>query len=607
MPRLDLAHRPNFFGHPVSEPYGPVKHLRGDVVIDAETPLHEQLGPDEPEHDSLRDWFIERTQVPLDEGNGTPLVGLLNAYVYRYIHPEITSYHKLSFRARGDVELCARFGFDPSDPLDHSTLSRAYWERLGPENRSHLQLRAAQAAVDAAKAGFEVNDEASLLAVHHLPEAMCHYPEVDPVVDEDDTVEVTDAQKQEAGERVERFLHGIDLHRPDKGTEFDDMEIVEPWKRASIEGRFAEGTSETYDDHDTGSDYDAPCGETLRKPIRDLEIEDEEIVESDLDETVVDYEAARDRVRAEKWGEQLDALNVELLEEAQSYGMFDREVTICVDGTSIEHRPQMSDSAPNSCVKNRGDESSVWCYKQITISAVDCRRSLKLGSVLMRRWNHQSNAVMELLKEAMKHVNIGWVIWDGGFDTGALISFCNHHDLRFVGRKKNQGDVVDSITEETANEEGTTAWEENYQYTSGAKCHVFAIQRGEINLANVSSDGSQTAIGDFLPDGNPGEKWILWTTNSDSLDDHNIIAHGMLYRVRWSIETSYRVIKEHFKASTTSIRDALRIWIWKLAMVLYNAWVLLRILVRDKGVSVAPGEAPVKTHSFQRILQVDYG
>jgi IS4 transposase len=85
------------------------------------------------------------------------------------------------------------------------------------------------------------------------------------------------------------------------------------------------------------------------------------------------------------------------------------------------------------------------------------------------------------------------------------------------------------------------------------------------------------------------------------------MAHGMLYRIRWSIETSYRVMKEHFKASTTSISDAIRIFVWKLALLFYNAWLLLRILLRDKGMVVKPGETALRTHSFQRFLETDYG
>jgi len=607
--RLDHAHRPTFFGHGVGEPFGPVTNLRGGTVIDAGELLHEQVGPDEPEYDSIRDWFVGTTQEPLDEVRGTPLVGLRNAYIYRYVHPEITSHHLLTVKASGDEELCRCFGMDADDPLDQSQLSRAFWERFDRDGRKHLHLSAAKRAVEAAKAGLEVNPEASLLVAHHLPEEMCHYPEIDPIVEEE-TVDVPEGQKNRAAEEVKTFLNRLDLSRPTKGTTFDDPEILEPWKRASTEGRFVEGTSETYDEHDTRSGYSAPCGETLRKPIRDLDVEDDEIVEGDIDKTVIDYESAVNRVRGNKWSERLDEINFDLIEEAQSYGMFDRPVTVCVDGSAIPHRPQSGNGAPDSCIKNRSSEESVWCYEHVTISAVDCRRSIKLGSLLMRDHGKQADLVMELLQQAKDYINIGWVIWDAGFDKGDLISFCNQNNIRFCARKKRGGNVVEDLTEETANEDGTTALERDYKYESGAMCDLFAVQRGEINLANISTDTSeQSSLSDFGPDADDedDEEWILWATNSDSLSEENIMAHGMLYRVRWSIETSYRVIKEHFKASTTSISDALRIFVWKLAMLFYNAWLLLRILLRDKGMVVKPGETALRTHSFQRFLETDYG
>lgn len=609
MSRGGFNQRPTFFGHVVGDPYGPVRNVPRDTVVNADDPLHEQLGPAEPEADSLRDWFIERTQDPLDEGRGTPLVGLWNAYVYRYIHPEIRSHHMLAVKASSDPELCRRFGMEPGDTLSQSQLARAYWKRIDRENRRHLRLDAASEAVDAAKAGFEVNPDAARLVAHHLPESMCHYPDVDPEV-EDETVEVPEEQKARAAEEVKDFLNRLDLSRPAKGTKFDDGELLEVWKRASIEGRFVEGTSDTYDEHDTRSNYRAPCGETVRKPVRELEVSDDDLVDGDIDKTVIDRANAENRVRGNKWSERIDELNFDLIEEAQSYGMFDRPVTLYVDGSAIPHRPQSGNPAPDSCVKNRSSEESVWCYEHVTISAVDCRRSIKLGSLLMRDHGKQADLVMELLQQARKYVNIGWVIWDAGFDKGDLISFCNHHNIRFCSRKKRGGNVVERVTEETANEEGTTALERDYEYTSGAVCDLFAVQRGEINLANVSSDTTkQAALTDFDPDAetDDDEEWILWATNSDSLNAENIMAHGMLYRVRWSIETAYRVIKEHFKASTTSLSDAIRIFVWKLALLFYNAWALLRILLKEKGVVVKPGETEVRTHSFQRYLTTEYG
>lgn len=296
--------------------------------------------------------------------------------------------------------------------------------------------------------------------------------------------------------------------------------------------------------------------------------------------------------------------------------MFDRPVTICVDGSAIPHRPQNRD-APDSCIKNASSDESVWCYEHVTISAVDCRRSLKLGSMMMRDKGDQADIVMELLLQVKEHLNIGWVIWDSGFDKGDLISFCNHHGIRFCARKTRGGDIVEEMAENPVEEDGVTAIRPDYTYTSGANCDLFAVKRGEIGLSNmVEEERKQASLHDFAPsdddvddedEDDEGEKWILWATNSESLDENNIIAHGMLYRIRWSIETSYRVIKERFKASTTSISDALRVWVWKLATVLYNAWVLLRILIRDAGAALDPGESAIRTHSFQRILKTEFG
>lgn len=596
---------PSLLGHPAATPYGPARNIPRDITIHTGQPLHEQFGPTEPAYASFRDWFIHNTQEPLDEIQGMPRVGLLNAYTYRYLHPDITSYDLLMFHARGDPELAACFGIDPNDPPDHSTISRAYYNRLDAESRGHLQLRIAKRAIEATKAGIRVNEDASLLVAHHLPEDRCHYHKLDPIIEED-TVDVAQKKKAQAGEQVMEFIDALDLGRPEKGTTYSDADVLSVWKNAGVETTFAESAAEDTDEHETARGVAVPVGETVRSAVRDLEVRDDELSDG---LRAQGHEQAVERRRAEKWADGLDAINEDLIREAQSRGMFDRKVTICIDGTAIATRPKNNPTPGDGGTKNIGKEESKWCYKHITISAVDCRRSLKLGSVMLYDLGRKFTKLIELLERVRELVKVGWVTWDSGFESGKLRVWCDQNNIRYIGRRSCTDNVVELMENNPVNEEGTAGLKREFRYTDGTFAHLFGVHRGEIGVENPEKGKYRDAtLEEFTEDGERDDyEWVMFITNSDSISEVNVNAHAMIYRVRWSIETAYRVIKDEFKAKTTSRRPSMRVFVWHLAMVLYNAWVLLRILLRKDDDFVTSHDSAIRARSFAKIVLSDYG
>ncbi|MHB1806500.1 MAG: transposase [Thermoplasmataceae archaeon] len=69
-------------------------------------------------------------------------------------------------------------------------------------------------------------------------------------------------------------------------------------------------------------------------------------------------------------------------------------------------------------------------------------------------------------------------------------------------------------------------------------------------------------------------------TNIDVNED-NVENLAETYRERWSIETGYRMIRK-FLARTTSKRNSIWLLYFYLAILLYNMWVLMNIVVRVK-------------------------
>jgi len=89
--------------------------------------------------------------------------------------------------------------------------------------------------------------------------------------------------------------------------------------------------------------------------------------------------------------------------------------------------------------------------------------------------------------------------------------------------------------------------------------------------------------------------------------DDNPIAHdssetawgiGRIYRDRWSVETAFRDRKETFQARTTSRDLGYRRFLWMMANLLYNGWVLLNTAVADQSPDRDDDEIVVKQATY---------
>ena len=72
---------------------------------------------------------------------------------------------------------------------------------------------------------------------------------------------------------------------------------------------------------------------------------------------------------------------------------------------------------------------------------------------------------------------------------------------------------------------------------------------------------------------------VVFITNK-TLRDRRVKSTISWYRRRWGIENSYKTIKE-FLAQTTSKTYVVRLFYFAFAVLLYNCWLLVDVLVRD--------------------------
>ena len=71
----------------------------------------------------------------------------------------------------------------------------------------------------------------------------------------------------------------------------------------------------------------------------------------------------------------------------------------------------------------------------------------------------------------------------------------------------------------------------------------------------------------------------MFITNK-AVNDREAKSTVSRYRRRWGIKNSYKTIKE-FLARTTSKTYVVRLFYFAFAVLLYNCWLLVDVLVRD--------------------------
>ena len=93
----------------------------------------------------------------------------------------------------------------------------------------------------------------------------------------------------------------------------------------------------------------------------------------------------------------------------------------------------------------------------------------------------------------------------------------------------------------------------------------------------------------------PDDKFIAFVTNIKFDDPERVVSViPEEYRYRWGIETSYRV-EDGFESKTTSRNFTLRVIYFMLSIILYNLWILTRVEVQGKAITVYFFKHIVKT------------
>ena len=450
-----------------------------------------------------------------------------------------------------DPAVARALGFDPTDVPDQSTLSRARRNRFG-EYQTTLEVVGRQIRALAARRGAPIGA---------------------PTMDDDSASEEPRGSSKRTVNRLIRgktrevleelstvVFPAFEFDRPD-GAIYDDEELLLVETLLGITGTAANGGAELYGDHvnpdpdiDDPFFEDGPSGETLLEAIKDLELE--EITE------MVNRGAARVTTRAKP--------NLE----------FERPVMIAIDLTYVAYYGDR-----DGLVRVQGapeDKSYDWCHKFATASIVGDNvlftvallpvgdaddhdpeeyagedRSYRAGGVVRR--------LVDTVEERAK-ISVSRVFADRAFHSADVVAALEERNLFYVIPAKRD----DRVKRFIARMDGEVQVANEYGFYGPVKGGP-QNSRAETTLVGLPPDEEYDQRQVFLTN--------LAVDDEIGLDRRVTKKRIQRYTRRAGIENSYCSIKE-FAPWTTSKEYAVRLFHFGFAMLLYDMWLLVDLLVQ---------------------------
>jgi len=237
-----------------------------------------------------------------------------------------------------------------------------------------------------------------------------------------------------------------------------------------------------------------------------------------------------------------------------------RRVTVAIDYTD---KPYYGDSNDPGVIGTRYQRGTKYCFKYITLSVVIGDAKITIKALPVKPFSEQTKLVDELLTEAKKmHIRINLVLLDRSFFTQQIVKIMDKHHLRFLFPVIKNKLVKKMI---------------NNSHESKNYVHRYKFTKGEKPTASF------TIFFMLDPDSQDEQVWkryLVYGTNLPVTNDNRHV-FVEIYRKRWNIETSIRVEKQEFLTQTTSKSYRFRLFIFLVAILLYNLWIVTRIALGE--------------------------
>jgi len=428
-----------------------------------------------------------------------------------------------------DAERARTLGFDPDQfapdrtAPGRTTLSRAWRDRFSDSLKEFVQTSAER-----------------ILGVAHSMGNPLGLRALEPEDKSDVSTRseqryVTGKAKDVTEALCQVVFPAIGLDRPTDGTRYDDTAFLDLQSYLGLTGTAANQGSRIFDE-ETTRENGGPTGDTHLHYIKQLE--------------------------AMEIASMVNGAIGTMIWAAERYYSINRHVDVAIDITYIAYYGnrdefQMSTGAPPS-------KSYSWCYKMATVSIVGEEVKFTLGMRPLRGYIPRRVLVEQLLEIASDHVSIGTVYADAEFGGVGVIHAVEEAGFSYLIRK-SLDDPVKRFVRDMDHDVAVKQHHEMEGTVEGGKVSVTPT------LVGVPSDRKE------------GET-VTFVTNL-SVSDETSKARGRTRRVmrryahRWGIENSYKSIKD-FLAWTTSRNTAVRVFYFGFAVILYDMWLVVDLLVQ---------------------------
>jgi hypothetical protein len=428
-----------------------------------------------------------------------------------------------------DAERAHTLGFDPDQFADgkmapgRTTLGRAWRERFPEQLKTFVQTSAERILAVA----HELGNPLGLRALE--PE------DKSDVSSRTEQRYIDNKAKKITQALCEYVFPAMQLDRPDEGTRYDDTAFLELQCYLGLTDTAANQGSRLFDD-ETTRENGGPDGDTHLHYIKHLE--------------------------AMEIASMVNGAIAKMMDAAKRYYSIDRHVDVAIDITYVAYYGerdefQMASGAPSN-------KSYSWCYKIATVSIVGEEVKFTLGMRPLRGHIPRRVLVEQLLDIASEHVSIGTVYADAAFGSIGVMHVVDKAGYSYLIRKSSDN-RVDRFVDDMDHNVAVKQTHEMEKSIAGSKVTVTPT------LVGVPSDRKEDAT-------------VTFVTNL-SVSDATKKARKRTRRVmrryarRWGIENSYKSIKD-FLAWTTSRNTAVRVFYFGFAVILYDMWLLVDLLIQ---------------------------
>ena len=428
-----------------------------------------------------------------------------------------------------DAERARTLGFDPdrfaSDKTapGRTTLGRAWRERFPDQLKTFIQTSAERILAVA----HELGNPLRLRALEPQDKS--------DVSSRSEQRYIDDKAKKVTQALCEYVFPVMDLDRPDEGTRYDDTAFFELQSYLGLTDTAANQGSRLFNE-ETTREGGGPDGDTHLHYIKQLD--------------------------AMEIASMVNGAIRRMMDAAKKYYSLDRHVDVAIDITYVAYYGdrdefQMATGAPSS-------KSYSWCYKMATISIVGKEVKFTLGMRPLRGYIPRSVLVEQLLEIASEHVSIETVYADAEFDGIGVIDAVEEAGFSYLIRKSSD----DRVKRFVSDMENDVAVKQTHEMEKTIRGETVTVTP---TLVGVPSDRKEDAT-------------VTFVTNL-SVSDATKDARGRTRRVmrryarRWGIENSYKSIKD-FLTWTTSRNTAVRVFYFGFAVILYDMWLLVDLLIQ---------------------------